>query len=150
MVKVSAVRAAAQYRLKAHAAIAAALGGETRTHRAALEGRAPQPPRSLSRVISAVYRTAGSFHMKATFFSYLFLTAVEYGLTHAAIASKTRWLYSRLFSAIRAFTRAEMGAGPPVSPDCLRNNYVQLSLAVVRRVPQSARLALSPYAVYDA
>ncbi len=39
-------------------------------------------------------------HMKATFFSYLIITAIEYGLTHAAIQAKVRYLHSRLFGAV--------------------------------------------------
>jgi hypothetical protein len=39
-------------------------------------------------------------HMKATFFSYLIITAIEYGLTHAAIQMKVRYLHSRLFGAV--------------------------------------------------
>lgn len=39
-------------------------------------------------------------HMKATFFTYIVITAIEYGLTHAAIPSKSRYLYSRMFCAV--------------------------------------------------
>lgn len=39
-------------------------------------------------------------HIKATFFSYLAWTAIDYGLTHRAIPSKSRYFYSRLFGAV--------------------------------------------------
>ena len=39
-------------------------------------------------------------HMKAVFFSYLLLTAIEFALTYRAIPSRTRYLYARLLGAV--------------------------------------------------
>lgn len=56
-------------------------------------------PNSLTHFIGATDESVFQ-HMKAVFFAYLLLNAIEYGLSHKAILSKSRYFFSRIFGAM--------------------------------------------------